>query len=145
MDTNNPFEPFATAVAYAIRSTYHTTLKATPGQLVFGRDMILPVQYKANWAAITQSKQNMINKSNIKENKSRLPHECKVGDQVLLNKPGILPKMVAPRTGPYTLVAVNDNGTVTLQKNNVVKQTVNIRRIIPYHSRQTNISYYVIC
>ena len=39
----NPFEPFLTATAYAIRSTYHTTLKATPGQLVFGRDMLLPV------------------------------------------------------------------------------------------------------
>ena len=25
-----PFEPFLTAVAYAIRSTYHTTLQATP-------------------------------------------------------------------------------------------------------------------
>ena len=73
--------------------------------------MILPVQHKANWAAVTQSKQNMMNESNAKENESRLPCEHEAGDQVLLNKPGILPKMVAPRTGPYTLVAVNDNGT----------------------------------
>jgi hypothetical protein len=29
--------PFLSSAAYAIRSTFHTTLKATPGQLVFGR------------------------------------------------------------------------------------------------------------
>ena len=40
----DPFEPILSAVAYAIRSTYHTTLQATPGQLVFGRDMLLPVK-----------------------------------------------------------------------------------------------------
>jgi hypothetical protein len=27
-----------------------------PGQLVFGRDMILPIQFKANWARILQRK-----------------------------------------------------------------------------------------
>ena len=39
------------ATADAIQSTHHTTLKPTPGQLVFGRDMIFPVQFKANWAS----------------------------------------------------------------------------------------------
>ena len=37
-------EPFLTACDYAIRCTYHTTLKATPGQLGFGGDMILPIK-----------------------------------------------------------------------------------------------------
>ena len=56
------YEPIITATAYAIRSTYHTTLQATPpGQLVFGRDMILPIQFKADWALITQCKQAEIN------------------------------------------------------------------------------------
>jgi hypothetical protein len=34
---------FLASAAYAIRSTFHTILKATPGQLVFGRDMVLPL------------------------------------------------------------------------------------------------------
>ena len=59
MTDNNPFEPFTTAVAYAIRSTYHTTLKAAPGQLVFGRDVTSPAQFKADWATMTQHKQNV--------------------------------------------------------------------------------------
>jgi hypothetical protein len=36
-----PFRSFISAASWAICSTYHTTLQATPGQLVFGRDMLL--------------------------------------------------------------------------------------------------------
>jgi hypothetical protein len=34
---------------HAIRSTYHTTLQATPCQLVFGRDMIHNIAFRVNW------------------------------------------------------------------------------------------------
>jgi transposase InsO family protein len=43
MDEKDPWGSFLASAAYAIRSTFHTTLKATPGQLVFGRDMVLPI------------------------------------------------------------------------------------------------------
>ena len=46
---------YLSSVAWAIRSTYHTTLDATPGQVVFGRDMILPIQHKADWALDTSA------------------------------------------------------------------------------------------
>jgi len=59
------FEPFLTACAYALRCTQHTTLKATPGQLVFGHDMILPIKFQADWALLAQRKQDSINDSNI--------------------------------------------------------------------------------
>ena len=61
----NPYEPFLTAVACAMRSTYHATLKCAPGQLVFGRDMMLLVNCKVDWALVAQRKQEMINKSNV--------------------------------------------------------------------------------
>ena len=44
------------SVAYAIRSTAHTTLGATPAQLVFRRDMVMPLQYIAQWDLIKKSK-----------------------------------------------------------------------------------------
>ena len=34
--------------------------------------------------------ETLINKSNNKESKSRIPYEYKVGEQILLNTPGIL-------------------------------------------------------
>ena len=46
LDEDNLFKEFLTAAAYAIFSSHHRTLDATPEQLVFGRDMVLPIQFK---------------------------------------------------------------------------------------------------
>jgi hypothetical protein len=104
----------------AIRSTYHTTLQATPCQLVFGRDMIHNIAFRANWDKIQKrkQKQDIINKSNQKENKnkSQITYEYKVGDQELLETPGILRKLSTPRTGPYPVTNVYKNGTIRIQK-----------------------------
>jgi hypothetical protein len=54
MDEKDHWGPFLSSAAYAIRSTFHTTLKATPGQLVFGRDMALPIKFMADWGEIEQ-------------------------------------------------------------------------------------------
>ncbi len=96
--------------------------------------MILPIQFKANWAAIALRKQERINQSNAQENRKRLPYTYKVGDKVLLEKPGKVRKMSAPRDGPYNVVHVSTNGTVRIQKG-VVIQRVNIRRLTPYFDR----------
>jgi hypothetical protein len=47
-----------------------STSKKTPCQLVFGRDMIHNIDFRANWDRIQKLKQDIINKSNQKENKS---------------------------------------------------------------------------
>ena len=52
LETTDAWRSILSEVAFAIRSTYHTTLEATPGQLVFGRDMILPVPFTPNWDQI---------------------------------------------------------------------------------------------
>jgi transposase InsO family protein len=44
MDEKDPWGPFLSSAAYAIRSIFHTTLKATPGQLVLGRYMVLTIK-----------------------------------------------------------------------------------------------------
>jgi hypothetical protein len=49
MDDKDPWGPFLSSAAYAIHSTFHTTLKATPGQLMFGIDMVLPIELMADW------------------------------------------------------------------------------------------------
>jgi hypothetical protein len=35
LDKKDPWMPFLQAACFAVRSTYHTTLRATPAQLVF--------------------------------------------------------------------------------------------------------------
>jgi hypothetical protein len=48
-DENILFDYFLQSTAWAIRSTYRTTLQATPCQLMFGRDMIHNISFRANW------------------------------------------------------------------------------------------------
>ena len=69
LEEDNPFEYFLQSTAWAIRSTYHTILQATPCQLVFGRDMIHNIAFKANWDRMPKRKQDIINKSNKKKTK----------------------------------------------------------------------------
>ena len=45
----NLWTPFLSAAAFTVRSMVHTTMKATPAQLVFGRNMILTVRYITDW------------------------------------------------------------------------------------------------
>jgi hypothetical protein len=51
-DPDDPWGGTLTAVAFALSSTYHTTLQVMTGQLVFGRDMVLNVQHLTDWTAI---------------------------------------------------------------------------------------------
>ena len=118
------------ATAFAIRATYHTTLQKSPGQLVFGRDMIFNVIHTANWEYIRSRKQKLILKNNRNENKSRIPHTYRVNDQVMLRK-GTENKYEQPYSGPHTILQVNTNGTVRLRVG-AVTDTINIRRIEPY-------------
>ena len=56
----------------------------SPGQLVFGHYMILPIKYTADWELLRQWKQAQINKDNILENSKRVDHDYKVGDKVMI-------------------------------------------------------------
>jgi hypothetical protein len=57
MDEKDPWGPFLSSDAYEIRSTFHTTLKEKPGQLVFGRYMVLPKKFMADWGVIGHQRQ----------------------------------------------------------------------------------------
>ena len=50
----------------------------------------------------------------------------------MVELPGINPKLSTPRTGPYVVSNVNNNGTITINKDGVVTQPINIRRVTPY-------------
>jgi hypothetical protein len=48
LDEDITFDYFLHSAAWAIRSTYHTTIQATPCQFVFGKDMIHNFAFTAN-------------------------------------------------------------------------------------------------
>ena len=72
LDVDNPWKGVLSATAFAVWSTYYMTLKKTPGQLVFGRDMVFNISHVANWELIHQNKQKLIDSINKLENKNKL-------------------------------------------------------------------------
>ena len=132
----DPFEEFLTASAYAIRCAYHSTLGFSPAQLVFGRDMFMPIESDINWEKIREKKQKRIDKNNMRENAKRIPHVYQPGDLVTIKRPGIIPKLALPRMGPYKVVRVHTNGTVTVQLQPFVTDRVNQRQIEPFYPKE---------
>jgi hypothetical protein len=51
-------DTFLTNVAWAIRSTYHTVLKASPGTAIFGWDMLFDIPFLAGWNKIGDYRQH---------------------------------------------------------------------------------------
>ena len=45
---NDPGSGILSATMFAVHTTYHTTLQASPIQLVFGRDAILKIKHVAD-------------------------------------------------------------------------------------------------
>ena len=106
-------------------------MQALPGQLVFGRDMVLPIKYITDWECLHQVQQKQINRDNARENKNCIEHTYKEGDKVLVDESWITPKLDALRAGPYLVKKVWSNGTITVEKDNISKR-MNIQRITPY-------------
>ncbi|KAL7503005.1 hypothetical protein ACHAXN_000856, partial [Cyclotella atomus] len=83
---------FLTNAAWAIRSTYHIVLKASPGAAVFGRDMLFDISFLADWNKIGEYRQRQTDRNTARENKSRVDWNYEVGGKVLIRKDGVLRK-----------------------------------------------------
>ena len=108
---NDPWKDILSAVMHTVQATVHTTLNATPAQLVFSRDAILNTNFEADWKFIRQQKQSVTQKNNEQENTKRIPHDYEVGSKILLNKSYKSKYGQNPWEGPYTVVRVYNNGT----------------------------------
>ena len=70
-DETDPWSEILASVACAILRTHHTTLQATPAELVFSRDMKLNIKFLADWEAIGTRKQKQVDTSTARENRHR--------------------------------------------------------------------------
>ena len=137
IDLEDPFSGILAAVGFAMRATVHTTTRATPSQLVFNRDAIHNVGFKADWHYIKNRKQTLINKNNKRENATRIPHTYQVGDLVVIKADENRKYDTRlPYSTPRTVEKVYANGTVKLrqdtQRGGAVFQIWNLRNVKPY-------------
>ena len=102
--------------------------------MAFGRHMLYPFSKQIDWEQILNRKQDLVDKTNFKENAKRKYHDYKEGDLILIlnkqNQKGKLDPITLPE-GPWKIVQVHTNGTVSILRNKYVER-LNIRRIRPF-------------
>ena len=132
--TEESVSDFLDDASWAIRSSYHTVLKATPGAAIFGRDMLFDIPFIADWNKIGEYRQKQTDANTKRENKRRIDYDYCVGGQVLLKKDGILRKAETRyHPEPWNISQVHTNGTIRIHSGSK-SERLNIRRVKPYHA-----------
>jgi len=119
--------------SHAMRVNLHLGLRNSPGALVFGRDVFLNVPLIADWFAISQQREQLVNESLRCQNQKHHSFDYVQGHCVLkkIYKPT---KLGEQNEGPYRINQVHANGTLTIQLRPGLFERINIRRVKPYHT-----------
>ena len=114
------------SVSWAIRTTVGTNTKHSPGQLAFGRDMILPLKIQCDWNRI------------VTRRRTKDVADYQIGDKILIilsaderRKQKKIGDQVTE--GPYEIKRIYRNGTVRILRG-TYQETISIRRLRPYRT-----------
>ncbi len=123
---------FLADAAWAIHSTHHTVLKASPSAAIFGQDMLVDIPFIADWKKIGEHRQRLTDLNTTRENQGRIDYDYKVGQKILVWNKGILRKAQSIwQKDPWTIATVHTNGTIMIQRKNKQERS-NIRRVKPF-------------
>jgi hypothetical protein len=61
--------------AWAVCSTYHTVLKASPGAAIFGQDMLFDIPFIDDWQKIGKHRQRLTDLNNAHQNERRIDYD----------------------------------------------------------------------
>ncbi len=101
---------FLADAAWTICSTHHTVLKASPGAVIFGRDMIFDIPFIGDWKKIGEHRQRLTDLNTTHENEGMIDYDYKVGQKVLVWNEGILRKAQSIwQKDPWTITTVHTN------------------------------------
>ena len=68
-------------IALVIRASYHFTIMVTPGQAVFGRDILFNLASFIDWRVATAVKQRQVDIYNVRETVKQFTHDHTIGDR----------------------------------------------------------------
>lgn len=103
----------------------------SPGALVFQRDMFLDIPLISDIITLTKLRQAKIDQRLLKANARRSRHEYTVDQQVFVKIPNRDSKLSLVRTGPFPILQVHTNNTVTIQRG-PIHERISIRHLKPY-------------
>jgi hypothetical protein len=111
--TPNDVDIFLDNTAWAVCSSYHTVLKASPGAAIFGQDTLFDIPFVADWHKIGEHRQSLTDHSNQRKNNQCIDYDNKVADKVIVEKEGILCKAESMYGKElWTITPVHTNGTI---------------------------------
>ena len=120
------------------------TIKHSPGQLVFNQDLITRANYTVDWNKITNEPKRTSDKSNARENKTRLNHKYNILDDVLIfkspNERRESREMGDPIIeGPYHITKIYNNGTIDIRRRPIIEK-ISVRRVKPFTRRSLRLT-----
>jgi hypothetical protein len=123
---------FLSDTAWAVHSTHHTVLKASPGAAIFGWDVLFDIPFIADGKKIGEHRQRLTDCETAHENKDRDNYDYKVGQKVFVWNNGILHKAESRYLkDPWTITTIHTNGTITVQRGKK-SERMNTWRVKPF-------------
>ena len=116
----------ATRVASSRALQYHS-----PGEVAFYRDMMLDIPLIADLIHLKEQRQLQVDERLLKANVKRISHDYQPGQSVWKRKRNP-DKLEDDWEGPYQILQVHTNGTLTIQLDAVHSERINIRRVKPH-------------
>jgi hypothetical protein len=103
----------------------HRMLGISPGALVFGRDMLLPIPVIQDYNLTGERRQTLIDRNAATQNRHHYFKDYLVSNEVLIRAPN--PAGLDTRGfGPFTIAQIHVNGTVTIERLNNLYERINI-------------------
>ena len=88
LDTVVPWIKILAYTVYAVWCSYHSTLQATTGQFVFGRNMLLEINFQPKYKEMWPRKQKLINYNNKRESAKWVECDYEVGNYAYILRDG---------------------------------------------------------
>ena len=115
---------------HVLRSSVSRSLNFhSPGEIAFHRHMFLNVPIMADLEALDSRREALVRKNLEFSNKRRIRYDYQQGQQVLVKN--VKDKLGLRTEGPFTILQVHTNGTVTIQRSPGISERLNIRRLVP--------------
>jgi hypothetical protein len=115
----------------AMHATFHSGLMTTPGVLSFSRDMVMNIPFVADLNHLCDNCQRLIDEQVICSNVHGHSYDSQPGQEVL--KLVYVPDKFEPcAQGPYDIIAVYSNGTLTIQLNAHTTERISIQNVKPF-------------
>jgi len=126
-------EALATAMHATRCASSSSLLNMLPAAVVIKRDMHLDIPLHADILTLQRNRQAIVDKRLLAANAKRISHDFAVGDKILKKTVLSFSDKLRPSfIGPFSIIRVHTNGTVTIRLTPHTTERINIRRIKPY-------------